>query len=89
MVGFEKERVSHEAGRNGACPSGHQLYHVLPGHAGAGDPVRQMIAGNEDIVVSQIEIDALRHELGLDKPFVFSIWTGWDGCFTGISAIPS
>ena len=25
-----------------------------------GDPVRQMIAGNEDIVVSQIEIDALR-----------------------------
>ena len=24
-----------------------------------GDPVRQMIAGNEDIVVSQVEIDAL------------------------------
>lgn len=36
-----------------------------------GDPVRQMIAGNEDIVVSQVEIDALRHELGLDKPFFF------------------
>ena len=36
-----------------------------------GDPVRQMIAGNEDIVVSQVEIDALRHELGLDKPFIF------------------
>lgn len=36
-----------------------------------GDPVRQMIAGNEDIVVSQIEIDALRHELGLDQPFIF------------------
>ncbi|MGM9571285.1 MAG: nickel ABC transporter permease [bacterium] len=36
-----------------------------------GDPVRQMIAGNEDVVVSQIEIDALRHELGLDKPFFF------------------
>ena len=33
-----------------------------------GDPVRQMIAGNEDIVVSQVEIDALRHELGLDQP---------------------
>lgn len=43
-----------------------------------GDPVRQMIAGNEDIVVSQIEIDALRHELGLDKPFVFQYldWLG-------------
>ena len=26
-----------------------------------GDPVRQMIAGNEDIIVSQVEIDALRH----------------------------
>lgn len=43
-----------------------------------GDPVRQMIAGNEDIVVSQVEIDALRHELGLDKPFVFQYldWLG-------------
>lgn len=43
-----------------------------------GDPVRQMIAGNEDIVVSQIEIDALRHELGLDKPFLFQYldWLG-------------
>ena len=36
-----------------------------------GDPVRQMIAGNEDIVVSQIEIDALKHELGLDQPCIF------------------
>ena len=26
-----------------------------------GDPVRQMIAGNEDIMVSQAEIEALRH----------------------------
>lgn len=43
-----------------------------------GDPVRQMIAGNEDIVVSQQEIDALRAELGLDKPFVFQYldWLG-------------
>lgn len=43
-----------------------------------GDPVRQMIAGNEDIVVSQVEIDALRHELGLDKPFFFQYldWLG-------------
>lgn len=43
-----------------------------------GDPVRQMIAGNEDIVVSQVEIDALRQELGLDKPFVFQYldWLG-------------
>ena len=36
-----------------------------------GDVVRQMIAGNEDIIVSQAEIDALRAELGLDKPFFF------------------
>lgn len=43
-----------------------------------GDPVRQMIAGNEDIVVSQMEIEALRHELGLDKPFLFQYldWLG-------------
>lgn len=34
--------------------------------------------GNEDIVVSQIEIDALRQELGLDKPFIFQYldWLG-------------
>lgn len=38
-----------------------------------GDPVRQMIAGNEDIVVSQVEIDALRHELGLISLY-FSIF---------------
>lgn len=43
-----------------------------------GDPVRQMIAGNEDIIVSQQEIDALRAELGLYKPFVFQYldWLG-------------
>ena len=43
-----------------------------------GDPVRQMIAGNEDVVVSQVEIDALRHELGLDQPFIFQ-YTSWLG----------
>ena len=43
-----------------------------------GDVVRQMIAGNEDIIVSQAEIDALRKELGLDKPFFFQYldWLG-------------
>lgn len=43
-----------------------------------GDPVRQMIAGNEDIVVSQLEIDALRHELELDQPFIYQYldWLG-------------
>lgn len=43
-----------------------------------GDVVRQMIAGNEDIMVSQAEIDALRAELGLDKPFIFQYldWLG-------------
>ena len=34
-----------------------------------GDIVKQMITGNEDIIVSQIEIEALRKEMGLDKPF--------------------
>lgn len=43
-----------------------------------GDPVRQMIAGNSDIQVSQMEIDALRHELGLDKPFLLQ-YTDWLG----------
>ena len=46
-----------------------------------GDPVRQMIAGNEDIVVSQVEIDALRHELGLDKPFVFQYLDWLEGLY--------
>lgn len=43
-----------------------------------GDPVRQMISGNEDIMVSQVEIETLRHELGLDKPFFFQYldWLG-------------
>ena len=43
-----------------------------------GDVARQMIAGNEDIIVSQAEIDALRAELGLDKPFFFQYldWLG-------------
>ncbi len=43
-----------------------------------GDVARQMIAGNEDIIVSQAEIDALRAELGLDKPFIFQYldWLG-------------
>lgn len=43
-----------------------------------GDVVRQMIAGNEDIVVSQAEMDALRHELGLDQPF-FMQYLSWLG----------
>ncbi len=43
-----------------------------------GDVVRQMIAGNEDIIVSQVEIDALRQELGLDKPFFFQ-YLAWLG----------
>lgn len=43
-----------------------------------GDVVRQMIAGNEDIMVSQLEVEALRKELGLDKPFFFQYldWLG-------------
>mgnify|MGYP003456186191 FL=1 len=43
-----------------------------------GDVVRQMIAGNEDVMISQAEIDALRAELGLDKPFIFQYldWLG-------------
>ena len=50
-----------------------------------GDPVRQMIAGNEDIVVSQVEIDALRHELGLDAGDIdisAGFYTFYVGVFT-------
>ena len=43
-----------------------------------GDVVRQMIAGGEDIVVSQEEIAALRKELGLDQPF-FMQYLSWLG----------
>ena len=50
-----------------------------------GDPVRQMIAGNEDIVVSQVEIDALRHELGLDQPFLMQYMSWLGRCFTETS----
>lgn len=43
-----------------------------------GDVVRQMIAGNEDVIISQEQIEALRKELGLDKPFFFQYldWLG-------------
>ena len=51
-----------------------------------GDPVRQMIAGNEDIIVSQQEIDALRAELGLDKPSSSSISTGSGARYAATSA---
>ena len=66
-----------------------------------GDPVRQMIAGNEDIVVSQQEVEALRHELGLDKPFIFQYldWLGravqgnfgfsYMACYRRINAQPA
>ena len=39
-----------------------------------GDPVKMMITGNEDIIVSQAEVEALRRELGLDKPFLLQYW---------------
>ena len=43
-----------------------------------GDIVRQMIAGGEDMQISQAEIEAVRHQLGLDKPFIFQYldWLG-------------
>lgn len=43
-----------------------------------GDVVRTMIAGNEDIVVSQEEIAALKAELGLDQPFLMQ-YLSWLG----------
>ena len=36
-----------------------------------GDPVKQMITGGEDLFITEAEVEALRHELGLDKPFIF------------------
>lgn len=43
-----------------------------------GDVVRQMIAGGSDLQITQAEIDAVRHQLGLDKPFFFQYldWLG-------------
>lgn len=43
-----------------------------------GDPVRQMLVGDSDMQVSQMEIEALRHELGLDKPFLLQ-YVDWLG----------
>lgn len=54
-----------------------------------GDPVRQMIAGNEDIIVSQVEIDALRHELGLISRSFCSTWTGSAESYKVILVSPS
>lgn len=34
------------------------------------DIAKQLITGSEDIIVSQEEIDAVKKELGLDKPFI-------------------
>lgn len=43
-----------------------------------GDVVRQMIAGGSDLQISQAEIEAVRKQLGLDKPFFFQYldWLG-------------
>ena len=43
-----------------------------------GDVVRQMIAGGPDLQITQAEIDAVRKQLGLDKPFFFQYldWLG-------------
>lgn len=43
-----------------------------------GDVVRQMIAGGSDLQITQAEIDAVRHQLGLDKPFLLQYldWLG-------------
>lgn len=43
-----------------------------------GDPVKQMITGGEDLFITEAEVEALRHELGLDKPFIFQ-YLAWLG----------
>jgi peptide/nickel transport system permease protein len=35
-----------------------------------GDPVKQMLTGGEDVFVTQLQVEELRHELGMDKPFI-------------------
>lgn len=42
-----------------------------------GDPVRQMIAGNEDIVVSQVEMMPCGTNLVWTNRLFSNIWTGW------------
>lgn len=43
-----------------------------------GDPVKQMITGGEDVFINAAEVEALRHELGLDQPFIhqYLAWLG-------------
>lgn len=43
-----------------------------------GDPVKQMITGGEDLFITEAEVEALRHELGLDRPFIFQ-YLAWLG----------
>lgn len=37
---------------------------------GPGDLAKQILTGGEDIIISKAEIEAVRTELGLDKPFI-------------------
>ncbi len=39
-----------------------------------GDTAKLMLVGNEDMMVSQAEIEAVRKEFGLDKPFIVQYW---------------
>jgi len=43
---------------------------------GPGDIAKQILTGGEDIIVSAEQVEALRHELGLDQPFLvqYGMW---------------
>ncbi len=58
------------------------LIHLVPG-----DPVRIMYAQSQGTTPEQLE--AIRHNLGLDQPSTFSISNSSAGCSMAISASPS
>ena len=78
MIGVTNKQIAMRLGQMGLVLLGIGFMTFGLVMLAPGDPVRQMIAGNEDIVVSQVEIDALRHELGLDQPFLMQ-YLSWLG----------
>lgn len=48
-----------------------------------GDPAKLMLVGNEDLIVSQAEIEAVREKFGLDKPVIVQYWNWLCKAITG------
>lgn len=50
---------------------------------GTEDLARQLITGNEDIIVTQEQIDAVTKQMGLDQPFFVQFWNWICGAVQG------